>query len=130
MAAHEFLGVLSTDIVIPEWGLVHMIREHDRILVERFKRLMLERGVPVYRTVMYGSRARGDADPEADLDVLVLVEKLDFAIRRTISRCAWEVGFEAGVIIQSVVMTRDQAENGPEQSSLLMLAVKQEGVPV
>jgi len=130
VAAHEFLGVLSTDIVIPEWGLVHMIREHDRILVERFKRLMLERGVPVYRTVMYGSRARGDADPEADLDVLVLVEKLDFAIRRTISRCAWEVGFEAGVIIQSVVMTRDQAENGPEQSSLLMLAVKQEGVPV
>lgn len=130
MAAHEFLGVLSTDIVIPEWGLVHMIREHDRILVERFKRLMLERGIPVYRTVLYGSRARGDADPEADLDVLVLVEKLDFAIRRTISRCAWEVGFEAGVIIQSVVMTRDQAENGPEQSSLLMLAVKQEGVPV
>lgn len=130
MAAHEFLGVLSTDIVIPEWGLVHMIREHDRILVERFKRLMLERGVPIYRTVLYGSRARGDADPEADLDVLVLVEKLDFAIRRTISRCAWEVGFEAGVIIQSVVMTRDQAENGPEQSSLLMLAVKQEGVPV
>lgn len=130
MAAHEFLGVLSTDIVIPEWGLVHMIREHDRILVERFKRLMLERGIPVYRTVMYGSRARGDADPEADLDVLVLVEKLDFAIRRTISRCAWEVGFEAGVIIQSVVMTRDQAENGPEQSSLLMLAVKQEGVAV
>lgn len=130
MAAHEFLGVLSTDIVIPEWGLVHMIHEHDRILVERFKRLMLERGIPVYRTVLYGSRARGDADPEADLDVLVLVEKLDFAIRRTISRCAWEVGFEAGVIIQSVVMTRDQAENGPEQSSLLMLAVKQEGVPV
>jgi hypothetical protein len=130
VAAHEFLGVLSTDIVIPEWGLVHMIREHDRILVKQFKRLMLERGVPVYRTVMYGSRARGDADPEADLDVLVLVEKLDFAIRRTISRCAWEVGFEAGVIIQSVVMTRDQAENGPEQSSLLMLAVKQEGVPV
>jgi hypothetical protein len=107
-----------------------MIRGNGRELVERFKRLMVERGVPVYKTIVFGSRARGDADPEADLDVLVLVERLDYTLRRTISRCAWEVGFEAGVLIQSVAMTRDQAENGPEQSSLLMLAVKEEGVSV
>jgi len=107
-----------------------MIRDADRQLVERFRRLMVDRGVPVYKTIVFGSRARGEADPGADLDVLVLVERLDHTLRRTISRCAWEVGFEAGVLIQSVPMTRDQAENGPEQSSLLMLAVKEEGVPV
>ena len=107
-----------------------MINEVDRNLVERFKSLMIERGVPVYKTIVFGSRARGERDPESDLDVLVLVESLDFAIRSTVSRCAWEVGFEEGVLIQSVVMTRDQAEKGPEQSSLLMLAVREEGVPV
>ena len=107
-----------------------MIDEVDRNLVERFKRLTIERGVRLYKTIVFGSRARGERDPESDLDILVLVESLDFAIRSTISRCAWEVGFEAGVIIQTVVMTRDQAEKGPEQSSLLMLAVREEGVPV
>jgi predicted nucleotidyltransferase len=107
-----------------------MIDEVDRNLVERFKRLTIERGIPLYKTIVFGSRARGERDPESDLDILVLVESLDFAIRRTISRCAWEVGFEAGIIIQTVVMTRDQAEKGPEQSSLLMLAVREEGVPV
>lgn len=107
-----------------------MIRGNDRESVERFKRLMVARGVPVYKTIVFGSRARGETDPEANLDVLVLVERLDHTLRRTISRCAWEVGFETGVLIQSVAMTRDQAENGPEQSSLLMLAVKEEGVPV
>jgi len=107
-----------------------MINEVDRDLVERFKRLMVQRRIPLYKTIVFGSRARGERDPESDLDVLVLVETLDFAIRSTISRCAWEVGFDAGVIIQTVVMTRDQAEKGPEQSSLLMLAVKEEGVAV
>jgi len=79
---------------------------------------------------VFGSRARGDAKPDSDLDVLVLVEQLTPAVRKTISHCAWEVGFEAGILIQTVVMSRDEAEHGPEQSSLLMLAVKEEGVPV
>ncbi len=99
-------------------------------IVRSFKSLMLERGVPLSRTILFGSRARGDADPESDLDVLVIVETLNPALRRTIRQCAWEVGFAAGLVIQSVVMTRDQAENGPEQSSLLMLSVRDEGVPV
>ena len=99
-------------------------------IVKNFKRLMLERGTPLCKTVMFGSRARGDADPESDLDVLVIVETLNPALRKTIRQCAWEVGFAAGVVIQSVVVTRDQVENGPEQSSLLMLSVRDEGILV
>jgi len=107
-----------------------MIKDSDRKLVEQFKRLMIEQDIPLYKTIVFGSRARGDAEPDSDLDVLVLVEHLNPAMRRTISHCAWEIGFEAGILIQTVVMSRDEAEHGPEQSSLLMLAVKEEGVPV
>ena len=107
-----------------------MIKDSDRKLVEQFKRLMIEQDIPLYKTIVFGSRARGDAEPDSDLDVLVLVEHLNPAMRRTISHCAWEIGFEAGILIQTVAMSRDEAEYGPEQSSLLMLAVKEEGVPV
>lgn len=107
-----------------------MIKDSDRTLVEQFKRLMIEHGVPLYKTIVFGSRARGDAEPDSDLDVLVLVEHLDPTMRKIISHCAWEVGFEVGILIQTVVMTRDEAEHGPEQSSLLMLALKEEGIPV
>src|SRR5262245_32990022 len=101
-----------------------MIRSSDRTLVEGFKQLMVEHGVPLYKTIVFGSRARGDAEPDSDLDVLVLVEHLTPPMRKIVSHCAWEVGFEASILIQTVVMTREQAEQGPEQSSLLMLAVK------
>jgi predicted nucleotidyltransferase len=107
-----------------------MITDSDRVLVERFKQLMIEYGVPLYRTIVFGSRARGDTRPDSDLDVLVLVAHLTPALRKLISHCAWEIGFAAGILIQTVVMTREQAEQGPEQSSLLMLAIKEEGIPI
>jgi uncharacterized protein len=107
-----------------------MIRDSDRQVVERLKRSFIMHGVPLDQTIVFGSRARGDADPDSDLDVLVLVKYVDPATRTTVSHCAWEVGFETGLLIQTVVMTREEAEDSPEQSSLLMLAVKAEGIPV
>ena len=107
-----------------------MLGDLERQLVERFKQLLREQGVPFYKTIVFGSRARGDARPDSDLDVLVLVEEVTPLIRKIISQCAWEVGFNANILIQTVVMTRKQAEYGPEQSSLLMLAVREEGVAV
>jgi predicted nucleotidyltransferase len=107
-----------------------MLQDGDRKLVERFKRLLIEHGMPLYKTFVFGLQARGDAEPDSDLDVLVLLEYSDATLRKTIRHCAWEVGFDAGILIQTVVMTREEAGHRPEQSSLLMLGVKKEGIPV
>ena len=107
-----------------------MLTDFDLQLAERLKHALIEHGVPLYKTIVFGSRARGEAQPDSDLDMLVLVEHVTPALRKIISHCAWEVGFEASILIQTVVMTREEAELGPEQSSLLMLAVREEGIPV
>ena len=76
-----------------------MLQDADRQLSERFKGSLIEHGVPVYKTIVFGSRARGDAETDADLDVLVLVEHLHPTIRKTISHCAWKVSFDTGVLV-------------------------------
>lgn len=107
-----------------------MVATQDRVVIERFKRLMLERRVSLHSTVLFGSRARGDHAPDSDYDVLVVVSRLDRTIRKTISECAWQAGFEDCLVIVPVVMTSDELEHSPFRASLLMQAIREEGVPI
>jgi len=107
-----------------------MLAPTDRQIVERFKSLMAERGLPVLETIVFGSRARGDCDEESDLDILVLVSQRTREIVDAVRDCAWEIGFDSNRYIQTVIRSKDEVENTPLRSSLLMLAVQAEGISV
>lgn len=82
----------------------------------------------LHRAALFGSRARGDAEPDSDMDILVIVDDLTEEIEDYISECAWEAGFESGIVVVPVVFSRNDWENGPERYSLLAEAIKSEGV--
>jgi len=77
---------------------------------------------------VFGSRSRGDAAHDADLDVLVVVETLDAETDRFISECAWEAGFDAGIIVAPLVYSR--AGYDREASSPLIRTIEREGEEV
>ena len=59
-----------------------MNRDEGLCLARRFKELLLKRGYPVRRVVLYGSVARGTAGPQSDIDIAVVTEPfLDSRIR-------------------------------------------------
>jgi predicted nucleotidyltransferase len=100
----------------------------EKNILQRFKELLVER-VAVEEVILFGSRARGDAEEFSDADVVVILKDgADGAARDAVSDSAWEAGFEAGLVIVPVVFTREEWERGPERSSLLALAVRAEGV--
>ena len=102
----------------------------ERAVLQRFKALVAER-VRLHQMILFGSRARGDAATDSDVDVVVITEDAtDDTLSAYIRRCAWEAGFESGMVVVPVVFSRDEWENSPQRSSLLALAVKAEGVPV
>ena len=102
----------------------------EKTVLDRFKLLVAARA-RLHQMFLFGSRARGDADPDSDLDIVVILE--DSASqegRNLVSECAWEAGFDHGIVIVPVVFSRNEWENGPERSSLLAQAIEQEGIPV
>jgi len=76
----------------------------------------------------FGSRARGEAQWESDLDVCIVLEKVDQHTDRLIRDIAWDVGFENDRVITTVVMEREEFERGPMSASTLVANILQEGV--
>lgn len=99
-------------------------------LLSELKRKLQQR-LPLSRLVLFGSRARGDADPDSDMDVLVVVEgTAGAAVEDYVRLCAWEAGIERGIVVVPVTVSRAEWQDGPLSSSLLALAVEKEGVAV
>lgn len=105
------------------------MREKERKIVETFKRLVSRR-VAVHEVRAFGSRVRGDASEDSDLDVLIVVDRLDHEIETYISECAWEAGFPEDIVLMPVTITLDTLENSPLRESVFIRTVYREGVGV
>ena len=107
-----------------------MISPANQSLIDQFKKKVISRS-HVERFVLFGSRARGDANVDSDMDILVVVpDPLTSKVEGMISDCAWEAGVPKGVIIMPVVVSRQEWEHGPERYSLLAQAIRKEGIVV
>jgi predicted nucleotidyltransferase len=103
-----------------------MIPEDRRLLLlfsERVRALE-----PHARIWAFGSRARGDHDPDSDLDVCVVVPEPTEHLREQVSLHAWDVGFENDALITAVVFREADFEDGVMSVSSLVANIRREGV--
>ena len=102
----------------------------ERQILESFKSSLLKR-LAVHKVILFGSRARGDADLYSDMDVVVVLDQLSSVIDVDyVSDCAWEAGFEHGIVVVPIVYSRDEWDKSPERYSLLAMAIEKEGVTI
>jgi uncharacterized protein len=102
----------------------------DKSILEKFYSLLTER-IHVQKIILFGSRARGEAQADSDMDLLVILqENPTEEVEDYILDCAWEAGIEHSVVLVPIVYSREEWEKGPEQSSLLALAVQRDGISV
>ena len=106
-----------------------MLSADDRRVALRFRH-RLEQVTPVLDMRVYGSRARGDATPESDMDIFIEVDRITSSMREQISILAWEVGFESDRVISTLVATRDQLEQGAMGANPIVRQIEREGIRV
>lgn len=79
----------------------------EKTVLDRFKTLLLKR-VRLHKFILFGSRARGNADPYSDMDVVVVLDSPSEEEKDYVSNCAWEAGFEHGIVVVPVVFSKNE----------------------
>lgn len=98
--------------------------------IARELRQRLAQGVKIEDFRVFGSRVRGEATPESDLDVYLVVTELTPALRRWIDEIAWEVGFDKDRVISTLVTTRRGLEQGPFGAQPVVQTIEREGISI
>jgi len=97
-------------------------------LLEQIKQAVLEME-PDAETILYGSRSRRDAVPESDWDLLILLPGIVNDERTDrIRHRLYEIEWEAGEVISSIVRNRDNWNSDIFQVMPFHQQVLQEGV--
>jgi predicted nucleotidyltransferase len=104
-----------------------LISQEDRKILAEFSE-RIRRILPSAKVWAFGSRARGVATWESDLDTCIVLNRVDEIIDRQIRDIAWEVGFENDRVITTVVFDSEQFERGPMSESTLVANILQEGI--
>ncbi len=98
--------------------------ERDAALAEIVQRLVAALGLE--RIYLFGSKARGDADPDSDYDLLVVVPD-DSPPERRRGRRAYEALRGTGTAADVLVWTRGSFERRLHLVSSLSATVEREG---
>lgn len=83
---------------------------------------------PEAEIILYGSRSRGEAGPESDWDLLVLVDGVaDDARTDRIRHRLYELEWAAGTVISAIVRSRREWQSDRYQSMPFYQQVEAEG---
>ncbi|MGM0367983.1 MAG: nucleotidyltransferase domain-containing protein [Actinomycetota bacterium] len=80
----------------------------------------------IIEIILFGSRARGNFQPESDYDILVLVNKKTKELRDKIDEIVWEIAWENNSVITAFTYEKSRFEN--DRFEPLFMNIHREGI--
>jgi len=98
---------------------IRAVLELKRALAARFKILDFR---------VFGSKARGDASPDSDIDVMIVVDGYTPEVENVVSDLVFDINLSHDCFISTVIFGREELEEGPLSESPLYKIVEKEGI--
>ncbi|AIG98380.1 putative nucleotidyltransferase [Archaeoglobus fulgidus DSM 8774] len=93
---------------------VQRIPENKRMALESFVKTLKEKyGDKIHKIILFGSTARGEAEEESDIDVLIIA---DGVTQKEVSKIAFQILLKYGEVISSIVEDKQQFERYKDYS--------------
>jgi len=84
----------------------------------------------IFAVALFGSKARGDDDPESDIDLIVIVDSEDREFRSALWRIASENSLEYNVLISARIYSRKRWEKTRQIGLPFSKAIINESIPL
>ncbi len=108
--------------------LAHLTDQERQALAAFVDRIQQRFNGLILSAILFGSRARGEASAASDADVLVVVDKEDYQVRKEVRYLAAEVWLEYGLFLSTRVWSQSHWRKLEEMRTLLFRNIRRDGI--
>jgi predicted nucleotidyltransferase len=85
-------------------------------------------GQELCAVILFGSRARGEAEPDSDMDILVVISDVDPEVQKTIHYLAADVWLEYDIFLSTLVWSEAHRRKVKNLHTLLYQNILRDGL--
>ncbi len=111
-----------------EDALAHLRENEQKALIEYETRLHQRYDGLIVSIILFGSKARGDAREESDVDLLVVVDSDDWRLHKELRRLAARVSLQYDLILSTRIMSRAHFDELRKRRTLLFQNIERDGI--
>jgi predicted nucleotidyltransferase len=108
--------------------LDHLTDREQQVAMEFVDRVRGRFDRQLIAAVLFGSRARGEAESDSDMDVLVVMSNADPEIRKEIRHLAVEVWLEHDIYLSTRVWSQAHWHRLEDLQTLLFQNIRRDGI--
>lgn len=105
------------------------LTENEKAAVLRFKEVLMGK-YSILDFCIFGSKARGEASLESDIDIMIEIDDNRPGIASEIRDLAFEINLEYDCLITTTIFSKKELEEGPLSESPLYKSIEMEGMRV